>query len=430
MGPISAGRGTSPSEHVSPGSGNGVFVPELGRRIRSLDQLTPDQRASLSNNVLFSISRYMADQQSEGSAGITHRRGRRQPSEDNEDLSDLEARVAESVRTAPQASTSQPAAEGRTGRSRSRARRRNVRGRRAREEAGDPVDGGEAWARPVTPFEMDTHGSKMTEDELAIIRSYFEVPDYVRFRLPGPADVPTRPPPGAVAVFRDYFIRGLRLPLHPFIREVLVNLEISLPQLNPNAYQSMVALWALYRLLGFPDLTVEELRAAYSVKNAPSCHGSYYFQSFEGQVITDRDDSMKTWKSYWFWAEGSWEGHPRELAEYGRAVPTTWNLEKQCADQAAISDEGTARIQSILGMPAWRRNSHTLTRTEVLDFTGWLPYRSREEFAEHRAAHPELEPFPPYNFDAPNLAFEEQAEKGVLPIQDYSIRLAGLSPFQ
>ena len=66
-----------------------------------------------------------------------------------------------------------------------------------------------------------------------------------------------------MAVYRDYFIKGLRLPLHAFIREVLLNLDISLPQLNPNAYQCMVVLWALYRVLGFPDLSVEELRVAY-----------------------------------------------------------------------------------------------------------------------------------------------------------------------
>ena len=56
-----------------------------------------------------------------------------------------------------------------------------------------------------------------------------------------------------------------------------MNLEISLPQLNPNVVQWMVALWALYRVLGFPDLTVEELRALYSVKNTPNCDDSYYF---------------------------------------------------------------------------------------------------------------------------------------------------------
>ena len=107
----------------------------------------------------------------------------------------------------------------------------------------------------------------MTEYKLVLIRRYFHLSDYIQFRLPGPADVPTRPPPGCVAVYRDYFIRRLRLPLHPFIREVLLNLDVSLPQLNPNTYQCIVALWALYHVLGFPDLSMEELRAAYSVKN-------------------------------------------------------------------------------------------------------------------------------------------------------------------
>ena len=96
-------------------------------------------------------------------------------------------------------------------------------------------------------------------------------------------------------------------------------------------------------------------------------------------------------------------------------MPTTWNLNRQCADPAVIPDEGTARIHSILAMPDWRRNSHALTRSEVLDFTGWLPYRSREEFAGYRAEHPELESFPPYNFDAPDQSIDEEAEKGVLP---------------
>ena len=114
-------------------------------------------------------------------------------------------------------------------------------------------------ARPITLFVVDTHGSRIIEQELALIRKHFHVPDYVQFRLPGPADVPTKPSPGCVAVYQHFFIQGLRLPLHPFIKEVLLNSDVSLPQLNPNAYQCMVALWALYRVLGFPDLSVEEL---------------------------------------------------------------------------------------------------------------------------------------------------------------------------
>ena len=83
-------------------------------------------------------------------------------------------------------------------------------------------------------------------------------------------------------------------------------------------------------------------------------------------------------------------------------MPTTWNLGRQCADPAMVPDKGSARIQSILAMPEGRRNGHALTTSEVLDFTGWLPYRTREEFAEHRANHPELEPFTPYDFDSPS----------------------------
>ena len=148
-------------------------------------------------------------------------------------------------------------------------------------------------------------------------------------------------------------------------------------------------------MLGFPDLTVEELRAAYSVKTTLNCDGSYYFQSFERRVITGRDDSMKTWKNFWFSAGGSWEGHPRELAEFGRVVPTTWNLGRQCADPAIVLEKGYWRIQGILAMPKGRQNCHALTTSEVLNFTRWLPYSTREEFTKYQADHPELEPFPP-----------------------------------
>ena len=113
------------------------------------------------------------------------------------------------------------------------------------------------------------------------------------------------------------------MPLHLFIREALLNLGVSLPQLNPNAVHSLVVLWVLYRLNRFPDFTVEEFQAAYTVKNSPNCNGSYYFQSFQGHIITSRDDSKKTWKDYWFWAGGSWEAPPQVLEEFGRFVPTT-----------------------------------------------------------------------------------------------------------
>ena len=63
----------------------------------------------------------------------------------------------------------------------------------------------------------------------------YYVPDYVEFWLPEPSDQPARPPPSYIVVYWGYFIKVLCLPLYPFIREALLNMDTSLPQLNPNA---------------------------------------------------------------------------------------------------------------------------------------------------------------------------------------------------
>ena len=75
------------------------------------------------------------------------------------------------------------------------------------------------------------------------------------------------------------------------------------------------------------------------MKNSPNSNGSYYFQSFSSQVITGREDNNKTWKDYWFWPGGAWEAPPQVLQEFGRFVPTIWNLNKQCVEPVRVSDD-------------------------------------------------------------------------------------------
>ena len=173
------------------------------------------------------------------------------------------------------------------------------------------------------------------------------------------------------------------MPFHPFIREALLNLDVSLPHLNLNAMQSLVVLWVLYRLNRFPDLTIEEFRATYAVKNSPTYNNSYYFQSVQSHLITSRDESNKTWKEYWFWARGSWKASPQVLEEFKSFVSTTWNLGKQCVEPARVSDEGLQCLFRILEMPEGRRHCQALTQLEVLHFVGWLPYRTSKEFDEY-----------------------------------------------
>ena len=69
-----------------------------------------------------------------------------------------------------------------------RARRGRTRGHRARDQDWDPVQGGEDVARPISSFEVDRHPSRMTEQELELIRTHYYVLDYVELRLARPAD--------------------------------------------------------------------------------------------------------------------------------------------------------------------------------------------------------------------------------------------------
>ena len=107
-------------------------------------------------------------------------------------------------------------------------------------------------------------------------------------------------------------------------------------------------------------------------------------------------------------------------------MPTTWNLGKQYADPAIVPDEGCARIQGILAMPKGRRNGHALITSEVLEFTGWLPYRTRVEFTKYRVDHPELEPFTAYNFNAPDQSYNKGAEEEGGSSHDYPLCMVGL----
>ena len=85
---------------------------------------------------------------------------------------------------------------------------------------------------------------------------------------------------------------------------------------------------------------------------------------------------------------------------------------RQAVRRARVLDDALQRVFNILEMSDERRHCQTLTQLEVLHFVGWLPYRTREEFNEYRAEHPDLEPFLPYNFGVLGHASEQEPEDG------------------
>ena len=59
------------SEHVMSSLDRGIYIPELGRRISSINQLTRQQRASLPEDQLISIFSYMANHPSAMGSSLT-----------------------------------------------------------------------------------------------------------------------------------------------------------------------------------------------------------------------------------------------------------------------------------------------------------------------------------------------------------------------
>ena len=70
-------------------------------------------------------------------------------------------------------------------------------------------------------------------------------PGEVDLVVPGEDDLPSRPPPGYIALSVEYFRAGLCLPFHPYLRRALTRLNMAPTQLNANAYRILVGCFVL-----------------------------------------------------------------------------------------------------------------------------------------------------------------------------------------
>ncbi|GMN70417.1 hypothetical protein TIFTF001_039460 [Ficus carica] len=163
---------------------------------------------------------------------------------------------------------------------------------------------GLAGDRPV--YTADYYTSAVTPRYLAALRREFNIPDDVDLVVPGPNDLPSRPPSGHIALSAEYFRAGLRLPFHPFLRRALTSFNVSPAQLNANAYRILIGCYVLWAAKFSKTLPLFAFQNLYRMKTAPSSKGFYYFQGFKGTFITGCPDSDKQFKHLWFYAGGRW----------------------------------------------------------------------------------------------------------------------------
>ncbi|XP_058076380.1 uncharacterized protein LOC131224961 [Magnolia sinica] len=170
-------------------------------------------------------------------------------------------------------------------------------------------------------------GSVLTESQMERIWSEFEILNSVQIRALEPHDTADAPAEGEVAIFLCALQCGLRLPLHPFVRALTAYLGLAPGQFTPNAWRVLISSFIIWRQVGNPELTLEELVNLYLVKH--DSHEPWYYFATRGSkglgLVMNLPSSNKDWKNKWFWASGEWEALTAELGCLMTRVPTRFS---------------------------------------------------------------------------------------------------------
>ena len=100
--------------------------------------------------------------------------------------------------------------------------------------------------------------SKMSEQRLSNLRTWYQIPDKFNPRLPVRGEWCCNPRFG-IGVYKAYFLGGFRLPLNTFARELLVRLGLGICQFNLNVWRLIISMQILWREVfgGDRPLTVD-----------------------------------------------------------------------------------------------------------------------------------------------------------------------------
>ncbi|XP_057527555.1 uncharacterized protein LOC130806469 isoform X2 [Amaranthus tricolor] len=152
---------------------------------------------------------------------------------------------------------------------------------------------------PLNYF-IDVQTKRDLDNRREAISQKWGLKDNINIITPGNYDTVRFPPPHCIAVYFPSFELGLRFPLHPFFREVLEFLDVSVPELYPNAWGCMVAFLILCKVLAVPPT----LTAFRYIFRARLCNSQSYgcgwitFTHRRGlKIVQDLPDNQKGYRT-------------------------------------------------------------------------------------------------------------------------------------
>ena len=130
-------------------------------------------------------------------------------------------------------------------------------------------------AREVRAFHALEDVCGLDDETLSRFKDRFQFPNRVRVRLPREEERACHFFPGEVCFYKAAFLCGLRLPVHPFIMELLDHFSIAPRQLMPNSWRIVVSCMGIWLAAANGDMIrVDELVYLYRLKSSKE-HGYY-----------------------------------------------------------------------------------------------------------------------------------------------------------
>ncbi|GFY91512.1 hypothetical protein Acr_07g0017080 [Actinidia rufa] len=236
---------------------------------------------------------------------------------------------------------------------------------RAAEEGAAGAEGGrslyidETSQSPSSPPpnspKMDTssltkEGNVMIQAELDKLGSTYSFPSGIRLRIPGDGETILSVRQGEVAFYEAAFQAGLRLPIHPTIREILVHYKICPAQLSPNAWRSVICSLVIWRHFK-RHMSCDEFRCLYSLSPLPDSGWFYFKARPDKNLFRGSPSNVKGWKTRFFFASGDeWEFPSGTAASNTLRVPRSWGTPgKSCNKLPTLSEVDAKRTKEVLG---------------------------------------------------------------------------------
>ena len=141
----------------------------------------------------------------------------------------------------------------------------------------DPVGGDTAISTPreVRAFHALEEECGLDDETLGRFKDRFQFLDRVSVRLPREEEQACHFFPEEVCFYKVALLCGLRLPVHPFLMELLDRFGIALGQLMPNSWKIMVSCMGIWLAITNGDMIkVDELLYLYHLKDSKE-HGYY-----------------------------------------------------------------------------------------------------------------------------------------------------------